>query len=510
MAMTTREIEQKYEVGPGYQMPDLTRLPEVGEATAPREMELAATYYDTTDFRLATHSVTLRRRTGGSDAGWHLKLPAGPAERTEVRLPLGQGARTPPRELKTRVEVFTRGSELVPVAELTTRRVVYRLLGPDGTVLAEVDDDSVTASGLDRGFGAGATVMSWREVEVELVEGGRTLLSGARKLLLDAGATPSTSPSKLSRALAGRLPEPPQRPTPPARSAAAAVLGYLDEQVAALHSWDLGVRGGEPDSVHQMRVTTRRLRSALATFRPVFDRMVTDPVRDELKWLGGVLGAARDTEVMAEELLATIRAEPPELVLGPVTARVRSTLAGRQREAMAGVEAALSGQRYFALLDTLDRLLIEPPLVDRAGDAATRVLGDRTRSAWRRTRRAADHAATAAAGTARETALHEVRKAAKRARYAAEAAHPVIGKPAKSFGKRMKSVQQLLGEHQDAIIIDAELRQMGLQAHAAGENGFSFGRLHALYQTRAQRLRDDYGGVWQAAARKRYRRWMKG
>jgi CHAD domain-containing protein len=258
-----------------------------------------------------------------------------------------------------------------------------------------------------------------------------------------------------------------------------------------------------------MRVTTRRLRSALATFRPVFDRSVTDPIRDELKWLGGVLGAARDTEVMAEELLATIQAEPPELVLGPVTARVRSTLAGRQREAMEVVAATLSGQRYYDLLDALDRLLVEPPLTDRAADAATRVLGDRTRAAWRRTRRAADRAATAPAGATRETALHEVRKAAKRARYAAETAGPVIGKPAKSFGKRMKSVQQLLGEHQDAVIIGAELRQMGIQAHAAGENGYTFGRLHALYQTRAARLRDDYAGVWHAAARKRYRRWMK-
>src|SRR5262249_10596381 len=159
-----------------------------------------------------------------------------------------------------------------------------------------------------------------------------------------------------------------------------------------------------------------------ATFRPVFDRLVTDPVRDELKWLGGVLGAARDTEVMAEELLTTIRAEPPELVLGPVTARVRSTLAGRQRQAMAVARGALPGRRYSALLAPRAGWVVKPPLPGGAADAATQVRGDRTRAAWRRTRRAADAAATAPAGTARETALHDVRKAAKRARYAAEAA----------------------------------------------------------------------------------------
>src|SRR5215213_912440 len=87
----------------------------------------------------------------------------------------------------------------------------------------------------------------------------------------------------------------------------------------------------------------------------------------------------------------------------------------------------------------------------------------------------------------RDAALHEVRKAAKRARYAAEVARPVLGRRAKAFARRVKAVQKVLGEHQDTVVIRGELRRIGVQAHLDGENGFSFGRLHALQQASAER-----------------------
>src|SRR5262249_11817504 len=146
MAVTVHEVERKYQVNVEYRMPDLGELPGVRAVEAPREQELVATYFDTPDLRLAVHSVTLRRRTGGDDAGWHLKLPVGGDERTEIQLPLGRGARTtPPRELQERIEVYVRGGELVPVAELVPRRIGYRRLGARGAVLAEVADATVPA-----------------------------------------------------------------------------------------------------------------------------------------------------------------------------------------------------------------------------------------------------------------------------------------------------------------------------------------------------------------------------
>ena len=133
----------------------------------------------------------------------------------------------------------------------------------------------------------------------------------------------------------------------------------------------------------------------------------------------------------------------------------------------------------------------------------------RTRAAFRRPRRAAKAVPADAAHPGREAALHEVRKAAKRARYAADAARPVVGKPAKNFARGMKSVQKLLGEHHDTVVIRSQLRQLGVQAHLAGENGFSFGRLHGRQQAAAERAEAAYPAAWQAAKARRRRRWMR-
>ena len=503
MVQAVREVERKYDVGAAFRLPDLSGLPGVRVVDPPEQQDLSAIYFDTADLRLAAHSVTLRRRTGGTDAGWHLKLPVSNGERDEIQCPLSPSVRTAPTELRQPVEVYLRGAALRPVAKLVTRRTVHRLRNASGAVLAEAADDQVTATDLTGR--AEVTVLAWREIEVELREGGPRLLTAAEDLLGSAGAGLSRTGSKLARTLADRLPTSSSEPNVPAKSAAAPVLDHLREQVQALQVWDPRVRADSYDAVHKMRVTTRRLRSALATFRPLFDRSVTDPIRAELKWLASELGAARDTEVVRDRLLSATRAEPAELVLGPVVQRVDATLTSRYRDALAEAHVALSSERYFRLLDTLDALLVAPPLTDQASQPAQKVLPKRVRAAWRRVRRSAAAVPTA---DDHEVALHEVRKAAKRARYAAESVRPVFGAPARKFARRMKAVQTLLGEHQDTVVARAELRLLGVQAHLAGENGFSFGRLHALEQARATRLNNEYAEVWRAASARRYRRWL--
>src|SRR5690349_18899064 len=110
MATTAREVERKFDVDAGFRLPELTGVGEVASVDSPAEHDLSATYFDTADLRLLGHRVTLRRRTGGTDAGWHLKLPAGDGERTEVRLPLGRTTNVPPRGLRGHVEVHLRGA----------------------------------------------------------------------------------------------------------------------------------------------------------------------------------------------------------------------------------------------------------------------------------------------------------------------------------------------------------------------------------------------------------------
>jgi inorganic triphosphatase YgiF len=196
------EIEQKFDVDPGFTRPPFGGLAGV-TADEPVTYQLSATYYDTPDGRLAASKITLRRRTGGTDAAWHLKLPASAGARREVHAPLSAGERAVPDELAARVAEVTAGQPLAPIAVLDTERVVVNLRGDDGRVLAEVADDTVTARRLSGAGGAGAAgePQRWREIEVEVPEAAPDLQQAAADLLFEAGARPAGHGSKLARLL---------------------------------------------------------------------------------------------------------------------------------------------------------------------------------------------------------------------------------------------------------------------------------------------------------------------
>jgi inorganic triphosphatase YgiF len=198
------EIEQKFDVDARFTLPDLSAVPGCAAAAAPVTIHLSATYYDTPGNRLAASKITLRRRTGGPDEGWHLKLPAGGQARRELHEPLSPGdeARIPDR-FTARVADVTAGLPLTPIALLQTERTVLTLLRPAGEVLAEVADDVVTARRLGTAGGEGAgQALGWREVEVEVPEGTPVEVpKTAAELLLAAGARPAAKGSKLARLL---------------------------------------------------------------------------------------------------------------------------------------------------------------------------------------------------------------------------------------------------------------------------------------------------------------------
>ena len=196
------ETEQKYDADAGFVLPKLGGLPELGgrRASDPRRIYLSATYFDTEDQRLIQHKVTLRRRVGGDDEGWHLKLP-GQGHPAGVHAPLEEGdSGSAPARLTARVEEITAGERLRPVAILDTERTVVTLAGPAGDALVEVADDLVTAVR----FGRENEPMRWREIEVEVLSPGAEasdLLETVGEVLRDAGARPSASGSKLARVL---------------------------------------------------------------------------------------------------------------------------------------------------------------------------------------------------------------------------------------------------------------------------------------------------------------------
>lgn len=314
----------------------------------------------------------------------------------------------------------------------------------------------------------------------------------------------------LPRSQAGLQPEHLSAGTQPRPSATAAeaVRAYLRLQLQALISLEPLARRDEPDAVHQMRVAARRLRGTLRTFGEVIPRSETDHAAAELKWLGGLLGAARDDEVLPARLEATLRSVPVELLLGPVQARVQGHFAPLRAAARAELIAALDSPRYASLLADLDRLAVDPPPGPQAAAPARDVLPAAVARAYRQAKRRMRRAWQEPAGPPRDAALHQARKSARRARYAAEAAAPVAGKQARRFARQMKKVQSVLGEHQDAVLARQAARELGIGAHLAGENAFSYGLLLEREACAAERLQGRARRVWRRASRRRHRRWM--
>ncbi|MFM9614869.1 CYTH and CHAD domain-containing protein [Streptomyces niveiscabiei] len=516
MAETKREIERKYESDESG-LPDLTGVAGIEAVLDKGVAELDATYYDTVDGRLAAASITLRRRTGGSDAGWHLKFPVGPGVRDEVRAPLSP---TLPRSLAGLVRSRVRDAELVPVVRLRSARDVRDLVDGEGRPLAEVSVDAVRAERLSGGDG----VAQWSEIEVELADGvDPAFLDHVEKRLRKAGVRRSKSESKLARALAETAsPEKPGKKGKPARprkqakprkpaktptatstdpttpeTAADHVLAYLRAQRDAIVALDPAVRQDEYDSVHRMRVATRRMRSAFRSFGKVLDREVTDPIGDELKWLAGELGVDRDQEVLTERIAAGLDKLPRHLVAGPVRTRVRTWSHARRGGSRRRLIAVLDGKRYLTLLDKLDALVAEPPLAAKASGAPEKVIAAAVRKDFAKVAALVEDAlAQPSSGPERDLALHEARKKAKRTRYSAEAAEPALGAPATAMVKAAKSLQNLLGDHQDSVMAREALREIAAQAHAAGENAFTYGLLYGREERRSAADEAELPGLW--------------
>ncbi len=467
------EVERKFEVVESTVSPSFDGLASVARVERSPSQHLDAVYFDTPGRDLAVHHVTLRRRTGGADAGWHLKLPAGPDARTEVRAPLGDATDAVPEALLDVVLAIVRDRPLGPVARINTNRTVDMLYGPGGIAVAEFCDDQVTAQA-----DQDSAEQRWREWELELAEGGdRELLDRLTNRLLDAGAEPAGHGSKLARVLeAAGTPEPeaPARPADPVHRAVA-------EQVEQLLVWDRAVRADVYDSVHQMRVTTRKIRSLLQSAEGAFGLTDDAWILDELRQLASVLGVARDAEVLAERYEKALDELPDELVRGPVRERL---VDGAKRHYDSGLRRsviAMRSQRYFRLLDALDGLVATEPPPAPPGEEPAQLTID---SAYRKIRKAAKKAADAE-DVDRDEALHRIRKGAKRLRYTAAATG------ADKVSDRAKTIQSLLGDHQDSVVSRTHLSDQALAAHTAGEDTFTYGLLFQQEDDLAERSREQ-------------------
>jgi len=250
---------------------------------------------------------------------------------------------------------------------------------------------------------------------------------------------------------------------PPARVASEAlahILAILREQIDAIRGHEAGARlGTDPEAVHEMRTAVRRLRAILRAVRSAFDRAWVESLRSELDWLGTVLGPVRDHDVLREHLddeLASL-----EDVAGPsAPLQLRHCLDVEHSRARAKLLAALDSARYRDLLDRLDQAVRQPRVV--AADLSLPKIAARQ---FKKLGKAVK--ALPAEPSAEE--LHAVRIKVKRARYAAELAEKDVGRPAERFVGKAKKVQDILGEHQDAVVAESRIRSClrGVRSHLA-------------------------------------------
>lgn len=293
-------------------------------------------------------------------------------------------------------------------------------------------------------------------------------------------------------------------------SAARIVQERIRAQRDAARAHEEGVRtGGDPEDIHQMRVALRRLRSALVTFRPLFDREVTEPLREEVKWLAALLGGVRDTEVMQERMARVVSEEPDGADAVAARQLLEGRLDGDLGAARSELADAMGSVRYSVLMDGLDALAEQPPWAPDARDAGGALLRKRIRHDFDRMRDAVDAVGTAVSTAERDERLHEVRKAAKRVRYAAETVEARFGRPADRLAKAAEEVQEVLGEQHDAVTALALLRDAADGVRDEGGTSFALGRLHARTERASEDRIGEFDQAWKRARKPKLRRWLR-
>jgi CHAD domain-containing protein len=466
-------------------------------------LDLHATYWDTSDLRLARYGVTLRHRTGeGERPGWTLKLPTVPHE-TTVRNELHFDApgRTIPEDALELVTAFVRSAPMVPVARLRTRRRRWSLRGRTGEELAELVDDRVSV------LQEGRVVERFREIEIEGRSMDRPALERIARVLAEDGATSIPGVPKLVRALGDRAEAPPDASAPPRLSpsdpAGLAVKAAIARGVERMVVNDALTRLGDVEGLHQMRVATRRLRSDLKTFEPLVDVDWSQPLRDELKWLGAALGDVRDLDVLLDRL----RAEAGELE--PRLGKLFEALEQRRSAARSALITALRSARFVDLLDRLVEAVREPELSAEAARPSADVLPDLVQRNWRKLARDARSLGPDSPGEE----YHQVRVRAKRARYAAEAVAPALGgergSHAKRFAKRAADIQDVLGELQDTVVARETIEPVAGSHPSDGPLNLAAGQMLERERHAGERARSQFPGVWKKLDRQKVRSWLK-
>ena len=431
-----------------------------------------STYHDTPSRSLAHAGITLRRRVENGLSSWQLKLPREDG-RAEISAPGGPAG--PPPEMRALLLAHLRHGELEAVATLRTRRTGVRV-GSSERPLADVTLDSVDILEGRKSLGA------FVELEIELVDGDPADLEELGRTLRKAGAKRSDGSAKVMRVL--KIVD--AKPLGAKAPALEHVRHLLAAQLRELERHDPGVRLRDDDEdLHRFRVATRRTRAIIRATRPLLGELL-EPLGDELKWLAGVLGPARDLDVMLEHLRAEVRTLGAD---APGAESIIATLEEEREQLHDAVLAALADERYLRLLDVFAAAIASLPVLDVPG--GLRPLASVELRKLVKAARKLDEDPP-------DEELHALRIRAKRARYAAELT--ALGHGSKALSRylaALKALQDVIGEHQDAVVAEAKLRRI-----ARATTAVAAGRLIERERERRLERRRRYPDVLARAVRR--------
>lgn len=458
----TPEREIKLSVEPNFRLPQLP-------GTSLSRHQVTSTYYDTEAYDLARARITFRYRTEPGMKAWQLKIPLGD-NRQEVEV--ADGEAEPPPSLRHLLLLHLGQRKLLPVVTLRVWRTGV-LVRHRHTPLAHVVLDSVRVVKL------GAVIQRFRELEIEQLQGDEESLRSLERQLREAGASNHDGRPKFFRALS--LPAlTPSAPLDPKTPVLEHLKWALAQHVGWLIAHDPGTRlGTECESLHQMRVATRRLRAVLRTASPILLPEWVTALQQELEWLNELLGPARDLDVQIAHF------EQEAVGLGAGDRKLLAQFLAHLREQRSAVQtlllSELTSARYVELIRRLQQAAQDPSAVD-----SPLTLRQLAKQEFKKLRKAIDRTGPSPS----DAQLHTIRIKAKRARYAAELARWAVGKPAIRVMRAARAIQDLLGVHQDAMQAELHIRQF-LKYSTSIRAGFVAGRMVERQHQRREQIRKD-------------------
>ena len=503
MQSRTHEVERKLAVHGPFDLPDLSQIEDVTSVEEASPQRLRATYYDTADLRLARNGITLRYRSG-EDAGpiWTVKLPVDGAAFTRDEVNVQGSGSSVPREASDLVTAFVRSEHLTPVTRIHTRRKRLNLLNGSGDTGTEVVDDEVSVV-------EGSRVVSrFRELEVEDKGAGPRAVARVAAVLQDAGAVAGDSTPKALRALGARANAEPDI-VPPKKISSKKPAGRAVERSLASGTYrmianDPGTRLGAEESVHQMRVAARRMRSDLRTFGPLVGENWARSLVTELKWIADRLGEVRDLDVMQMRLRKAGGGMEDSL------ASLFASMDAKHDVARDHLLEGLRSDRFVSLLDRLVEASHSPVLTKAAEEqSCAEALPPLVREAWQILAR---RARSLRPGDP-DGDFHRVRILAKRARYAGEAVAPSlgkkVGKQASTFAARCADVQDVLGTLQDAVVSAGMVRHLAEEHHGDGPFNLALGRLLERQELALRESKQSWPKVWASLDKPKNVAWLE-